>query len=319
MRILVTGGAGFVGSHLVRRLIRDGHEVVALDSLLTGSWKNLSDLLHNPRLTLLEHDVVEPYDLGALDRIYNLACPASPPRYQTRPVHTTLTSVLGTLHALEVASAHGARVLQASTSEVYGDPEAHPQREDYRGSVSSIGPRACYDEGKRCAETLCADFHRERGTDVRIVRIFNTYGPAMDPHDGRVVSNFVRQALSGDVLTVYGDGLQTRSLCYIDDLVDGLIGAMERADTPEPINLGNPCELTVLDLAERVIALTGRGRIVHRPLPADDPKRRRPDIDRARSLFGFDPRITIEEGLPRTIAYFRRRLFGAVHPSGVTS
>jgi UDP-glucuronate decarboxylase len=308
VRILVTGGAGFVGSHLVRRLVGEGHTVLALDSLLTGSWENIDDLSDHPHVTRLHQDVVHPYELGALDRIYNLACPASPPRYQAHRVHTTLTSVLGTLHALTAGASCGARVLQASTSEVYGDPEVHPQREDYRGAVSSTGPRACYDEGKRCAETLCADFHRERGLDVRIVRIFNTYGPAMDPDDGRVVSNFVRQALSGKALTIYGDGTQTRSLCYVDDLIDGLIGAMERAQTPEPINLGNPAELTVRDIAEQILALTGGGRVVHLPLPADDPKRRRPDIARAHALFGFSPRVPLAEGLPRTIDYFRRRL-----------
>lgn len=308
MRILVTGGAGFVGSHLVRRLLQNDHTVVALDSLLTGAWENLDDLASHPRLIRLNHDVVRPYDVGPVDRVYNLACPASPPRYQARRLHTTLTSVLGTLHALEAASAHGARMLQASTSEVYGDPEVHPQREDYRGAVSSTGPRACYDEGKRCAETLAADYHRERGLDVRIVRIFNTYGPAMDPDDGRVVSNFVRQALSGEALTVYGDGSQTRSLCYIEDLVEGLVGAMERTQTSEPINLGNPSELSVQELAERIIALTGRGRIVHERLPVDDPKRRCPDITRARTLFGFAPRVSLDEGLLLTIEDFRRRL-----------
>lgn len=308
MRILVTGGAGFLGSHLVRRLLGEGHEVIALDSLLTGSWENLGDVLRHPRLLRLEHDVVHPYDVGPIDRLYNLACPASPPRYQSRKVHTTLTSVLGALHALEAAAARGARVLQASTSEVYGDPEVHPQREDYRGAVNPTGPRACYDEGKRCAETLATDFHRERGVDVRIVRIFNTYGPAMDPHDGRVVSNFVRQALSGRPLTIYGDGTQTRSLCYVDDLVDGLVGAMERCRTVEPINLGNPSEITIRELAERVLAATGGGRLVHMPLPTDDPRRRRPDITRAKELFGFSPSVSLEEGLPRTIEHFRRRL-----------
>lgn len=308
MRVLVTGGAGFLGSHLVRRLLADGHEVIALDNLETSTWENLADVLSSPRLARIEHDVTSPYDVGRVDRVYNLACAASPPRYQARRVHTTLTSVLGTLHALEAASRHGARVLQASTSEVYGDPEVHPQREDYRGSVDPVGPRACYDEGKRCAETLVMDYHREHGADVRIVRIFNTYGPAMDPADGRVVSNFIRQALEGEPLTVYGDGTQTRSLCYVDDLVDGLVGVMERARTPEPINLGNPTEMTVREIAERVLRAVGGGRIVHRPLPADDPKRRRPDIARAYAEIGFTPRVAFDVGLPRTIEWFRRRL-----------
>lgn len=307
MRIVVTGGAGFLGSHLTRRLLAEGHEVIALDSLLTGSWENLTDVVDHPRLTRIEHDVVNGYDVGPTERIYNLACPASPPRYQANRVHTTLTSVLGTLNALEAGGRHGARVLQASTSEVYGDPEVHPQREDYRGAVSPTGPRACYDEGKRCAEALVMDHHRA-GADVRIVRIFNTYGPAMDLDDGRVVSNFIRQALEGEPLTVYGDGSQTRSLCYVDDLVDGLVGVMERVTSPDPINLGNPVEMTVRAVAERVIEAVGQGRIAFHPLPIDDPKRRRPDIERARSLFGFEPRIPFEEGLPRTIEDFRTRL-----------
>ncbi len=308
MRILVTGGAGFLGSHLVRRMLGEGHDVVALDNLQTGSWDNLADVLADPRLKRVEHDVVRPYEVGAVERVYNLACAASPPRYQADPEHTTQTSVHGALHALAAAERSGARVLQASTSEVYGDPDVHPQREDYRGWVNPVGPRACYDEGKRCAETLMMDHQRAGRADVRIVRIFNTYGPAMDPDDGRVVSNFIRQALEGEPLTVYGDGAQTRSLCYVDDLVDGIIGVMERASTPEQINLGNPVEMTVREIAERVIAEVGGGRIVHRPLPVDDPRRRRPDITRAREQIGFAPRVPFEVGLPRTIAYFRARL-----------
>jgi UDP-glucuronate decarboxylase len=303
MRAVVTGGAGFLGSHLVRRLLRDGHEVVAFDSLLTGRWENLADVLDHPRLTRREGDVIRPWSFGAVDRIYNLACAASPPRYQRDPAHTTLTSVLGVCHALDEAKRHGARLLQASTSEVYGDPTVHPQREDYRGSVNPIGPRACYDEGKRCAESLVMDYGRD-GVDARIVRIFNTYGPAMDPWDGRVVSNFIRQALRGEALTVYGDGRQTRSLCYVDDLVEGLVGAMEQERCRAPINLGNPEEMSVLAIAEAVIDRVGRGRIEHRPLPEDDPKRRCPDIGRARETFGFAPTVPFREGLARTVRYF---------------
>ncbi len=314
MRILVTGGAGFLGSHLCRRLVRDGHEVVALDNLVTGAWDNLADLVEHRALRRVEHDVVRPYDVGAVDRVYNLACPASPPRYQRDPIHTTLTSVLGTLHALEAAERCGARVLQASTSEVYGDPEVHPQPERYRGRVNPVGPRSCYDEGKRCAEALVTDFVRADRADARIVRIFNTYGPAMDPDDGRVVTNFVRQALVGEPLTVYGDGSQTRSLCYVHDLVDGLVGAMEWGagasplDRARPINLGNPAEMTVREIAEHVLDALGGGRIVHRALPTDDPRRRRPDITRAREFFGFAPRVSFAEGLRPTIASLRARL-----------
>jgi UDP-glucuronate decarboxylase len=314
VRILVTGGAGFLGSHLTRRLLHEGHEVVAVDSLITGSWQNLADVRDHARLRRVEHDVVEPYDAGPVERVYNLACPASPPRYQRDPVHTTLTSVLGTLHALQLAERHGARVLQASTSEVYGDPEVHPQPERYCGAVSPVGPRACYDEGKRCAEALVTDFVRTQRVDARIVRIFNTYGPAMDPDDGRVVTNFIRQALAGEPLTVYGDGTQTRSLCYVDDLVDGMVGAMEwgtnvePAERVRPINLGNPHEMTVREIAEQILAVLGGGRIVHRPLPIDDPRRRRPDITRAHELFGFEPKVSFAQGLGPTIDALRAQL-----------
>jgi UDP-glucuronate decarboxylase len=304
MKTLVTGGAGFVGSHLVARLLSLGHEVVVLDDLRTGDRANLPE---HPRLTFRLHDVTQPYDLPA-DRIYNLACPASPPWYQADPIGTTLTSVLGTLHALQLAARTGARVLQASTSEVYGDPEVHPQPEDYPGRVHPCSVRSCYDEGKRCAESLVADFRRTRGADVRIARIFNSYGPLMRLDDGRVLANFVRQALQGEPLTVYGDGSQTRSLCEIDDLVDGLIGLMEETEHPGPVNLGNPHERTVLELAQHVLALLPGSSIEHRPLPPDDPRRRCPDISLARGLFGFQPKISLEQGLPRLVEDVRRRL-----------
>jgi UDP-glucuronate decarboxylase len=308
VRALVTGGAGFLGSHLCDRLLADGNEVTALDDFTTGSPDNLAHLADHPRFRLVRHDVCRPYDF-AVDRIYNFACPASPPRYQADPVRTTLISVLGTLHALECAERHGARVLQASTSEVYGDPLVHPQREDYRGHVSCTGPRACYDEGKRCAETLMSDFHRTGRGEVRVVRIFNTYGPRLGLHDGRVVGNFIVQALLGLPLTLYGDGRQTRSFCFVDDLIDGIVGVMERFDGPQPVNIGNPVEFTVSALAELVLALTGsRGPIERRPLPADDPVQRRPDISLARSAFGFEPRTSLEEGLVPTVNDFRVRL-----------
>jgi UDP-glucuronate decarboxylase len=306
-RVLVTGGAGFVGSHLCERLLDNGHEVIALDSLLTGSWSNVAHLRANPRFRTMEHDVTRPFDV-VVDRIYNLACAASPVHYQADPVHTTLTSVLGALHCLKLAQKHGARVFQASTSEVYGDPEVHPQPETYRGNVNPIGIRACYDEGKRCAESLMMDFHRTEGVEVRIARIFNTYGPRMSEHDGRVVSNFVVQALRGEDLTVYGDGSQTRSFCYVDDLVDGILALMEHPHVTGPINLGNPSEFTVLELAEEVLQLTGSSsRIVRRPLPDDDPKVRKPIIDRAQKLLGFEPKVSLSDGLRATIEYFRRR------------
>lgn len=304
MRALVTGGAGFVGHHLVRRLLADGDDIIVVDDLSTGSRENLPA---HPRLELIEHDVVEPFAFE-VDRVYHLACPASPRWYQRDPVRTLLINVLGTRNALECAVASGARLLLASTSEVYGDPQVHPQREDYRGAVSATGPRACYDEGKRCAEALASDFARTRGADVRIARIFNTYGPGMGLDDGRVVVSFVAQALRGEPLTVYGDGSQTRSFCYVDDLVTGLIGLVERAEPEGPVNLGNPEEHTVLELAERVLALIPGSSIELRPLPVDDPTRRRPDIGLARRLFGFAPQVGLEEGLRATIRDLSSRL-----------
>ncbi len=305
LRILVTGGAGFIGSHLCERLLGEGHEVVALDDLSTGARANVAHLDGRRRFTLVVHDVTRPYDHGA-DRIYNLASPASPPVYQRDPVRTTLTSVLGAYHALELARRTGARVLQASTSEVYGDPEVHPQPETYRGAVNPVGVRACYDEGKRCAESLMMDYRRKYGVVVRVARIFNTYGPRMAPDDGRVISNFVAQALAGEDITVYGDGSQTRSFCYVDDLVDGLVRLMEHPSEHGPVNLGNPREITVRELAEEVLRATGsRSRVVFRPLPDDDPKQRRPVIDRARKILGFEPSVTLRQGLARTVESFR--------------
>lgn len=309
LRVVVAGGAGFIGSHLCRRLLDQGHEVIVVDSLVTGSRENVTELLANPKFTLVEQDVMRIADrIRRIDRVYNLACPASPVHYQRDPVHTTLTNVLGTYSCLRLAERWDARCLLASTSEVYGDPEVHPQPESYRGNVSSTGPRSCYDEGKRCAESLLMDYRRSRGVSVRLARIFNTYGPRMAIDDGRVVSNFIVQALRGESLTVYGDGSQTRSLCYVDDLVEGLLGLMERSPVPGPINLGNPEELTVLEIAERVIAMVGRGRIVRRPLPEDDPRRRKPDIQAAERAFGFRPRVAFEQGLRATVEYFERKL-----------
>jgi UDP-glucuronate decarboxylase len=306
-RALVTGGAGFLGSHLCRRLLGEGYRVVALDDFTTGSIDNVRDLLPHPRFRVIEHDVERPFDHG-VDFVFNLACAASPVHYQRDPVRTTLTCVKGTHHALLVAERSGARFLQASTSEVYGDPEVHPQTESYRGHVSPIGPRACYDEGKRCAESLVMDFRRSHGVDARIARIFNTYGPTMAIDDGRVVSNFIVQAMRDRPLTVYGDGRQTRSLCYVSDLIDGLIRLMTVEHVEQPVNLGNPRELTVLEIARRVIDELGRGRIEHKPLPKDDPKRRRPDITVAKKLLGFEPKIAFEEGLRATVSDFDRRL-----------
>lgn len=305
-RVLVLGGAGFVGSHLCDRLIEQGHEVFAMDNLQTGSLENVAHLRHSPRFCFIEHDVVDPFYVP-VDRIYNLACPASPPHYQADPIKTTMTSVLGTHNALKLADRCGARVLLASTSEVYGDPEVHPQPEGYRGAVSTTGPRACYDEGKRCAESLTMDFFRCHGTTVRIARIFNTYGPRMAPDDGRIVSNFVCQALGDEPLTVYGAGTQTRSFCFVSDMVDGLLLLMEHPSLIGPVNLGNPREFTVMELARIIAELTGRPlRLRHEPLPEDDPKMRQPVIDLARAELGFAPRVPLEEGLAKTIAYFER-------------
>ena len=305
---LVTGGAGFIGSHLCERLVDAGEEVLCLDNFYTGSKNNIRHLLHRPNFELIRHDIWLPIYVE-VHRIYNLACPASPVHYQTDPVSTTKTSVLGAINMLGLAKRRRARILQSSTSEVYGDPQRHPQTENYWGHVNPIGPRACYDEGKRCAETLFFDYHRQTGVDIRVVRLFNTYGPRMHPRDGRVVSNFIVQALSGEPITLYGDGSQTRSFCYIDDTVDGLLAMMRQDDEIGPLNLGNPAEFTIRELAETVLRLTGsKSGLIFRPLPADDPVRRQPDITRARKALGWTPKVALEDGLKETIAYFRKLL-----------
>jgi len=305
MRLLVTGGAGFLGSHLCDRLLAEGHEVVCLDNLFTGQKRNIAHLLANPRFEFVRHDVIDPFKFE-VDQIYNLACPASPPHYQFNPIKTTKTSVMGAINCLGLAKRVKARVFQASTSEVYGDPQVHPQPEGYWGHVNPVGRRSCYDEGKRCAETLFFDYHRENKVDIRVVRIFNTYGPRMHPNDGRVVSNFIVQALRGEDLTVFGEGTQTRSFCFVDDLIEGFVRFMAQNDTVGPMNLGNPGEFTMLELAELTLKLVGgRSKIVHKPLPADDPRQRQPDIALARRTLGWEPRVPLEEGLRRTIAYFR--------------
>jgi len=308
MRILVTGGAGFIGSHLCERILNDGHEVICLDNFFTGRRENIAPLLDNPRFELIRHDVIEPI-LLEVDQIYNLACPASPIHYQYNPVKTVKTNVMGTINMLGMAKRVRARILQASTSEVYGDPNVHPQKEDYWGHVNPIGLRACYDEGKRVAETLLMDYHRQNNVDIRIARIFNTYGTRMLENDGRVVSNFVVQALNGRELTVYGTGEQTRSFCYVDDLVEGLIRLMNKDDVEGPVNLGNPGEFTIKELAEEIAALCGiSAAIKYEPLPQDDPRQRQPDITRAKELLGWEPTIPLRDGLQRTIAYFSERL-----------
>ena len=304
-RVMVTGGAGFLGSHLCERLLDAGHEVLCVDNFFTGRRSNIAHLLGNPRFELLRHDVTFPLYVE-VDEIYNLACPASPVHYQHDPVQTTKTSVLGAINVLGLAKRLRVPVLQASTSEIYGDPNVHPQREEYWGNVNTLGPRACYDEGKRCAETLFFDYHRQHGLAIKVVRIFNTYGPRMHPDDGRVVSNFIVQALRGDDITLYGDGEQTRAFCFVDDLIEGFLRMMGTPSTVTgPVNLGNPHEITVRELAERVLALTGsRSRLVFRPRPQDDPTQRCPDITKARELLEWSPNVRLEQGLERTIAYF---------------
>jgi len=305
-RILITGGAGFIGSFLCEKLLGQGHEVICIDNMYTGSRRNIQNLLANPRFEFIRHDVTFPLYIE-IDQIYNLACPASPIHYQRDPVQTTKTSVHGAINMLGLAKRVKARILQASTSEVYGDPVVHPQTETYWGNVNPIGPRSCYDEGKRCAETLFFDYHRQHRLAIKVARIFNTYGPRMHPNDGRVVSNFVVQALKGEPVTLFGDGSQTRSFCYVDDLVDGLVRLMNSPlELTGPVNLGNPREFTVRQLAEHVIRLTGsRSKIEFRPLPTDDPKQRQPDIAQARKVLDWTPRTELEEGLKATIGYFR--------------
>jgi UDP-glucuronate decarboxylase len=308
MRILVTGGAGFLGSHLCERLLNEGNEVICMDNFFTGRKRNVLHLMENPYFELVRHDVIEPFKFE-VDQIYNLACPASPPHYQHNPIKTTKTSVMGAINCLGLAKRVGARVFQASTSEVYGDPEVHPQPESYRGCVNPIGIRACYDEGKRCAETLFFDYHRQNNVDIRVVRIFNTYGPRMLPDDGRVVSNFIVQALQGKDLTIYGDGTQTRSFCYVDDLIEGFVRLMNHPSQTGPVNIGNPGEFTMLELAEMVLKkVGGPSKVTHLPLPGDDPKQRRPDISLAEADLGWKPKVALEDGLDPTIEYFRKLL-----------
>ena len=308
MRILVTGGAGFLGSHLCERLLNEGHDVICLDNFFTGSKSNIIHLMDSHRFELVRHDITEPI-LLEVDRIYNLACPASPVHYQYNPVKTIKTSVMGAINMLGMAKRVRARILQASTSEVYGDPQVHPQTETYWGNVNPIGIRSCYDEGKRVAETLMMDYHRQNGVDIRIVRIFNTYGPRMAENDGRVVSNFILQALRNENITVYGDGSQTRSFCYVDDLVEGMIRMMECGDFVGPVNLGNPVENTILEFAEKIITITGAmSRVIHKPLPLDDPRQRRPDISLAQKKLGWSPTVTLEAGIKKTVEYFSAQM-----------
>lgn len=305
-RILVTGGAGFLGSHLCERLVEDGHDVICLDNFYTSQKSNVVHLLDRPNFELIRHDVTHPIFLE-VDQIYNLACPAAPGHYQYNPIKTMKTSVMGAINMLGMAKRCRAKVLQASTSEVYGDPEVHPQPESYRGSVNPVGPRSCYDEGKRAAETLFMDYHRKNNVNIRIVRIFNTYGPRMHPYDGRVVSNFIRQALQGEEITLFGDGSQTRSFCYRDDLIEGMMRMMNGPDDfVGPVNIGNPGEFTIRELAEKVVKLTGsKSKFVERPLPADDPTQRQPVIDLAKEKLGWEPKVPLDEGLQKTIEWFQ--------------
>ena len=307
--ILVTGGAGFIGSHLCQKLLTQGHRVICLDNFFTGSRANIENLFKNPNFSLIEHDVTEPIFIAGLNQIYHLACPASPIHYQYNPVKTIRTNIVGTLNILDLAKWAGAVMLQASTSEVYGDPIEHPQKESYRGNVNVLGLRSCYDEGKRCAETLCMDYHRQNKVTIRIVRIFNTYGPNMHPDDGRVVSNFIIQALKNEPLTIYGSGSQTRSFQHIDDLIPGLIKMMENDDNfIGPVNLGNPDERTIKELAEEVLKLIpeSKSQIIFKPLPSDDPSRRKPDVRLAKEKLGWQPQVSLEEGLAKTIEYFKK-------------
>jgi UDP-glucuronate decarboxylase len=308
MRVLVTGGAGFLGSHLCDRLIGQGHDVLCLDNFFTGRKQNIEHLLGNTRFEFIRHDVIDPYKFE-VDQIYNLACPASPPHYQYNPIKTIKTSVMGAINCLGLAKRVHARVFQASTSEIYGDPAVHPQPESYWGNVNPIGRRSCYDEGKRCAETLFFDYHRENKVDIRVVRIFNTYGPRMNPDDGRVVSNFIVQALRGEDITVYGDGSQTRSFCYVDDLIEGFLRLMEQTETVGPVNIGNPGEFTMLELAELVLKkVGGKSKIVYKALPADDPRQRQPDITLAKKYLKWEPKVPLEQGIEKTIEYFRAEI-----------
>lgn len=308
MRVLVTGGAGFIGSHLCERLLELGNEVICLDNFFTGRKENIVKLMDNPYFEVLRHDIINPIDVE-VDRIYNLACPASPVHYQFNPIRTVQTNVVGATNVLELAKRIKARVLQASTSEVYGDPTVHPQVESYWGNVNPIGVRSCYDEGKRCAETLFFDYHRQSGVDIRVIRIFNTYGPNMLENDGRVVSNFIVQALSNKDITIYGDGSQTRSFCYVADLVTAMIKMMDCEDFTGPVNLGNPRELTIKEIAEMIIDLTGsKSKLVYKPLPKDDPTRRKPNITLAKEKLGWEPQVMLEDGLKSTIEYFKNRM-----------
>jgi len=308
MRILVTGGAGFLGSHLCERLLKEGHELICLDNFFTGRKSNIAEFLMNPAFELVRHDIVLPI-LLEVDKIYHLACPASPIHYQYNPVKTIKTNFLGTLNMLGIAKRTKARILLASTSEVYGDPIVHPQTEDYWGNVNPIGIRSCYDEGKRASETLMMDYHRQNRVDIKIVRIFNTYGPRMLQSDGRVVSNFIVQALQGKDITVYGEGSQTRSFCYVDDLVDGMVRMMDSENFIGPVNLGNPEEYTILDFAKKIVAMTGsKSKIIHQPLPSDDPTQRQPDITLAGAKLGWKPKVSVDDGLKKTIEFFKKEL-----------